>query len=83
MGPKVWDCSRMCLALLELWLLVFNAFLCSLYLLLNFLPVCPMYAMLQSGQVSLYVPERVYLSVDICLFPSRFWRGPGTLSRNG
>ena len=47
----------------------FNAFLCSLYLSLKFLPDCPMYAMLQSGQVSLYAPERVYFSVDICLFP--------------
>jgi len=42
--------------------------------LVEVLPVCPMYALLQSGQVSLYAPEHVYLSGDICLFPRCFWR---------
>jgi hypothetical protein len=37
-------------------------------------PVCPMYVFLQSGQVSLYAPERVYLSGVMCLCTSRFWR---------
>jgi len=31
--------------------------------IVKFLPVCPTYAFLQSGHVSLYMPDRVYLSV--------------------
>jgi hypothetical protein len=31
---------------------------CSLYLVANCLPGCPIYCMLQSGQVSLYIPLR-------------------------
>jgi hypothetical protein len=53
--------------------LVLNACLCSLYLSLKLLPVCPTYALLQSGLVSLYAPERVYLSGVTCFCTSRFW----------
>ena len=36
-------------------------------------PVCPIYALSQSGHVSLYAPERVYLSGVMCFCISRFW----------
>jgi len=39
-------------------------------------PVCPTYALLQSGQVSLYKPDCVYLSVlfvNCLLCMSIFW----------
>ena len=42
--------------------------------LVEALPVCPTYALLQSGHVSLYAPERVYLSGVMCFCISRFWR---------
>ena len=43
--------------------------LCSLNRAKKFLPVCLTYVLLQSGQVSLYTPDCVYLSVlsVICL----------------
>ena len=36
--------------------------MCSRNCILKFLPVCPTYAFLHSGHVSLYTPDRVYLS---------------------
>jgi len=42
----------------------------------KFLPVCPIYALLQSGQVSLYTPHCMYLSVlfvNSLLCISVFW----------
>jgi hypothetical protein len=42
--------------------LVLKAYLCSLYLTVKLWPVCPIYALLQSGQVNLYAPDFVYLS---------------------
>ena len=39
-----------------------NAFLCSLNLCVKLGPVCPIYALLQSGHVSLYAPDLLYLS---------------------
>jgi len=36
--------------------------MCSWNRILQFLPVCPTYAFLHSGHVSLYAPDRVYLS---------------------
>jgi len=63
MGPKECVCSIRCLAKFEFWLFVLNAALCSLNLAQKFLLVCPTYALLQSGQVSLYTPDCVYLSV--------------------
>ena len=76
MGPKECVCSIMCLAKLEFWLFVLNAALCSLNLAKKFLPVCPTYALLQSGQVSLYTPDCTYLSVlfvNCLLCMSIFW----------
>jgi hypothetical protein len=57
-------------------LVVLNAALCSLNLIKKFLPVCPTYALLQLGQLSLYTPDCVYLSVlfiSCLLFMSMFW----------
>jgi len=57
-------------------LFVLNATLCSLNLVKKFLSVCPTYAFLQSGQLSLYTPDCVYLSVlfvSFLLFMSMFW----------
>ena len=62
MGPNEWDCSITCFAKLDMWLLVLNAYLCSLNLVAKFRPVCPTYALLQSGQVNLYAPEQAYIS---------------------
>ena len=48
----------------------------SLNLVKKFLPVCPTYTLLQSGQLSLYTPDCVYLSVlfvSCLLFMSMFW----------
>jgi hypothetical protein len=67
------ECSMKCLAKLELWLLVLNAFLCSLNLAKKLLPFCPTYVLLQSGHVSLYTPDRVYLSGAYCLCVSSDW----------
>jgi len=39
---------------MDVWLLLQNASLCSLYRIANDLPVCPTHALLQSGQVNLY-----------------------------
>src|SRR5215510_1870966 len=55
--PTVCAYSLMCLAKFEEALFCLAAFLCSLNLVSNFLPVWPMYALLQSGHVSLYTPE--------------------------
>ena len=39
-----------------------NAFLCSLNLCVKLCLICPIYALLQSGHVSLYAPDLLYLS---------------------
>ena len=36
--------------------------------------VCPAYTLLQSGHVSLFAPEHVYLAGVTCFCISRFWR---------
>ena len=36
--------------------------MCSLYLIVKLRPVCPIYALLQSGQINLYAPDCAYLS---------------------
>jgi len=69
-------CSIRCLVKFEFWLFVLNAALCLLKLAKNFLLVCPTYALLQLGQVSLYTPDCMYLSVlfvnySLCI--SIFW----------
>ena len=66
-GPKECACSFKCLAKLLFWLLLRKAFLCSLYLVENCLSVCPTYALLQLGQVSLYAPDCEYGSGVWCL----------------
>ena len=63
MAPMGWSCSMRCCAYLDVWLLVWNACLCSLKRIAKFLPVCPTYALLHTGHVSLYIPDCVYLSV--------------------
>ena len=61
-GPKELASSFRCFAKLDVWLLFLNAFSCSLNRVTNRLPVCPTYALLQSGQVNLYIPDSEYLS---------------------
>ena len=58
---------------IEAWLLVLNAFLCPLYISAKPLPVCPMYALLQSRHVSLNAPERMYLSGTSYFRFGSFW----------
>ena len=48
-----------------------NAFSCSLNRVTNGLPVCPTYALLQSGQVNLCIPDSEYLSGLVFLWDSR------------
>ena len=55
MVPKECACSFTCFANGEEWLLFRKARLRSLYLLIKCLPICPMYALLQSRQFSLYI----------------------------
>ena len=57
MGPKEWLFSVRCLAKLDAFGLCLKAASCSLKRVVNLLPVCPMYAFWQSGQVSLYTPD--------------------------
>ena len=50
--------------------------LCSLNLVKRFLPVCPTYTLLQSGQLSICTPDCMHLSVlfvSCLLFISMFW----------
>ena len=56
-----------------MWLLVLNAYLCSLYLIVKLCPVCPTYAFLQSGHTNLYAPEHAYLSGGWCWGISSLW----------
>ena len=58
-------------AKLDVWLLFLNAFSCSLYRVTNRLSVCPTYALLQSGQVNLFIPGIEYLSLLGFLWDSR------------
>jgi len=74
MGPNGCECSRACLAQFEVFLLDLNAFLCSLNLRAKLLSVCPTYALLQSGHVSLYVPDLLYLSRVWGIGIGSFWR---------
>jgi hypothetical protein len=62
-----------CLAKFDVWLFVLNAFLCPLNLTVKFLPVCPTYALLQLGHVSLYTPDCAYLSDVCCLCTNNLW----------
>ena len=60
------------MAKLDEWLLFLKATLCLLYLVVKGLPVCPTYALLQSGQVSLYTPDNENLSGAGLVCESRF-----------
>jgi len=71
MVPKEWASSVMCFAKLEVVLWLCYAVLCSLYREANLPPVCPIYALWQSGQVNLYIPDREYLSCGRSLWLSR------------
>jgi len=70
MGLKECVCSIKCLAKLDDWLAVLNAFLCSVKRVTKFLPVCPTYAFPQSGHVNLYTPDCECISVFCCLCDS-------------
>jgi len=65
-----------------MWLLVLNACLCSLNLTTKLHPVCPTYALLQSGHVNLYAPEHAYLSgvgIAALIFLDCVGSAPGNL----
>jgi hypothetical protein len=62
MVPKECACSLRCCANLDVWLLLRNASVWSLFRIVKDFPVCPTYALLQSGQVSLYTPDSENLS---------------------
>jgi len=70
MGLKEWLFSVRCLAKLDAFGLCLKAASCSLKRVVNLLPVCPMYALWQSGQVSLYTPDPENLSGWVCLWVS-------------
>ena len=61
-----------CLAKLEEWLAVPNAFFCSWNRVENLRPVCPTYAFPHSGHVSLYTSDRECMSEVCCLFINSF-----------
>ena len=56
----------------DMWLLFWKAVMSSLYCIVNLLPVCLMYALLQSGQISLYTPDSENISGAGFLCKSRF-----------
>ena len=61
-GPKECAESLRCFEKIYAWLLLRKAVLCSLYLVVNYLPVCPTLAFLQSG------PESLMLQIlNVCL----------------
>jgi hypothetical protein len=55
----------MCVSNAESSLLYFMLQICSLYLILSVLPVCPMYTFLHSAHAGLYIPVCSYLLVVI------------------
>ena len=72
-GPNGCECSKACLAYLEVFLPDLNAFLYSLNICVKQRSVCPTYALSQSGHVSLYAPDLLYLSRVWGFGISRFW----------
>ena len=58
--------SRWCWANLDFLLLYLKSLICSLNLVLNGLPVCPVYVILQSGQVNWYTLLLSYLHWVLC-----------------
>ena len=67
MGPKECVCSVRCSANLEELLAVLNAFLCDWNHAAKLQPVFPTYALLQSGRVSLYTPDRMSEVCCLCI----------------
>ena len=57
-----------------MFLLDLNTFLCSLNLYVKLRPACPTYILLQSGHVSVYAPDLLYLSTVWGFGISSFWR---------
>ena len=71
--PKECTYSFRCCVNLEEWLFLRKACLCLLYCFVKYLLVCPKYAFLQSGRVSLYTPESENLSEFWFLYVRWFW----------
>jgi hypothetical protein len=62
MFPYVCPVSSICWEYLDVVLLDFIACMCSLNLVLKFLPVCPTYFLGQLLHLISYIPHRLYLS---------------------
>jgi hypothetical protein len=62
MFPNVCRCIATCCVYFEVRVLCRKDLRCSLYLVLKSWPVCPMYALPQSGHVNLEIPEHVNMS---------------------
>jgi len=73
MGPKECVCSMRCLAKLEDSLALLNACLCSWNHVTELRPVCPTYALTQSGHVNLYTPDRECRSEVCCICINNFY----------
>jgi len=63
--------SRRCWANADFLLLYLKSLACSWNLVLKGLPVCPVYIILQSGQVNWYTPLLTYLYLVLCSFERR------------
>ena len=63
--------SRRCWAYFDLLFPYLKSLKCSWNLILKCLPVCPVYFMLQSGQVSWYMPLLPYLFWSVPCFVAR------------
>ena len=55
MGPKECASSLRCFAKLDIWLFIRKAVLCSYYLVVNCLPVCPTYALLKTASLMTFI----------------------------
>ena len=60
LSASLWFLSSRCWANFD-FLLYLKSLMCSLNVVLNDLPVCAVYVILQSGQVSCYTPHFAYL----------------------
>ena len=66
MFPIACPLSSRCWVNLDFLLLYLKSLVCSLNLVLNGLPVCPVYVILQSEQVNWYTPLLSYLHWVLC-----------------
>jgi hypothetical protein len=73
MLPNECLCSSRCFAYLDWLVLCLKALLCSLNRVWKSRPVCPTYAFWQSGHVSLYTPDCVYMFRGVSLWCRSFW----------